>query len=97
MIHDTAEGSRFKWVLGAAALGALTMFLMDPDRGNRRRALAKDKAYSMAVRTRKQINAKTRDLANRAKGLRAEAQHLVSGDSSASDTAGDTNASPDAK
>jgi hypothetical protein len=78
MNEDTAEVSRVKWVLGGAALGALTMFLMDPNRGNRRRALAKDKIYSAAVRTRKQIDAKSRDLANRAKGLQAEARHLVS-------------------
>jgi len=62
-----------------------------------RAALAKDKAYSMATRTRKQIDAKTRHLANRAKGLQAEAKHLMSGDNSGSDTAGDTNASPNAK
>lgn len=97
MNQDTTDVSLVKWALGGAALGALTMFLMDPDRGNRRRALAKDKAYSVAVRTRKQIDAKTRDLANRAKGLRAEAKHLVSGDSSGSDTAGETNANASAK
>lgn len=99
MNQDTTDVSLVKWALGGAALGALTMFLMDPDRGNRRRALAKDKAYSMAVKTRKQIDAKTRDLANRAKGLRAEAKHLVSGDRSESDTAGekDTNANATAK
>jgi gas vesicle protein len=78
MNQDMTDVSRVKWVLGGAALGALTMFLMDPDRGNRRRALAKDKVHSMAVRTRKQIDAKSRDLANRAKGLQAEARHLVS-------------------
>ena len=97
MNQDTRDVSLVKWALGGAALGALTMFLMDPDRGNRRRALAKDKAYSMATRTRKQIDAKTRHLANRAKGLQAEAKHLMSGDNSGSDTAGDTNASPNAK
>ena len=52
MNQDTTDVSLVKWALGGAALGALTMFLMDPDRGNRRRALAKDKAYSMATRTR---------------------------------------------
>jgi gas vesicle protein len=78
MNQHTTDVSTVKWVLGAAALGALTMFLMDPDRGNRRRALAMDKMHSMAVRTRKQIDAKSRDLVNRAKGLRAEAAHLVS-------------------
>lgn len=89
MDQETADVSRVKWVLGGAALGALTMFLMDPDRGNRRRALARDKIRSATVRTRKQIDAKSRDLANRAKGLQAEARHLVSsskGNSSNADT-----------
>ena len=48
------------------------------DRGNRRRALARDKMYSAMVKGRKQINAKSRDLANRAKGLRAEAGSIFS-------------------
>ena len=60
MNQDTTDVSLVKWALGGAALGALTMFLMDPDRGNRRRALAKDKVHSMATRTRKQIDAKSR-------------------------------------
>ena len=62
------------------ALGALTMFLLDPDKGRRRRALARDKIYSTGVRTRKRIDAKSRDLVNRAKGLRAEARHMMSDD-----------------
>jgi hypothetical protein len=69
--------SRFNLMLGLA-LGALTMFLMDPDRGRRRRALARDKMYSAKVRTRKRIDATSRDLANRAKGLSAEARHILS-------------------
>lgn len=67
-----------KWILGSVAMGALTMFLFDPDRGNRRRAMAKDKMHSAVVKTRKQIDAKSRDLANRAKGLRHEAGGLFS-------------------
>jgi len=67
-----------KWILGSAALGALTMFLFDPDRGNRRRALAKDKMQSAVSKTRKQLDAKSRDLANRAKGLRHEAGKIYS-------------------
>jgi gas vesicle protein len=70
--------SQVNWMLGGVALGALTMFLLDPDRGRRRRALARDKMYSAAVKTRKRVDAKSRDLANRAKGLRAEASHILS-------------------
>jgi gas vesicle protein len=75
--HPTSV-SRINWILGGAALGALTMFLLDPDKGRRRRALARDKMYSAAIRTGKRIDAKSRDVANRAKGLRAEASHIWS-------------------
>jgi gas vesicle protein len=78
MNHGSTDASRMKWALGGAAVGALTMFLLDPEKGNRRRAEARDKMYSAMVKTRKQVNAKARDLANRAKGLRAEAGNLFS-------------------
>ena len=76
-LHSTG---RVNWLFSGLALGALTMFLLDPDKGRRRRALARDKIYSTSVRTRKRIDAKSRDLANRAKGLRAEARHMMSDD-----------------
>ena len=76
-LHSTG---RVNWLFSGLALGALTMFLLDPDKGRRRRALARDKIYSTGVRTRKRIDAKSRDLANRAKGLRAEARHMMSDD-----------------
>jgi gas vesicle protein len=78
MNHGSTDASRMKWALGGAAVGALTMFLLDPEKGNRRRAEARDKMYSAMVKTRKQVNAKARDLANRAKGLRAEARSVLS-------------------
>jgi hypothetical protein len=71
---------RANWLFSGLALGALTMFLLDPDKGRRRRALARDKIYSAGVKTRKRIDARSRDLTNRAKGLRAEARHMMSGD-----------------
>jgi hypothetical protein len=77
MTYDS-DMSRMKWVIGGAAVGALTMFLLDPDRGNRRRALAKDKMHSAVRKTRKEIDAKSRDLANRAKGLGHEVTHIFS-------------------
>jgi hypothetical protein len=78
MTEYSTDVSRMKWMLGGLAFGAVTMFLLDPDRGNRRRALARDKMYSAMAKGRKQINAKSRDLANRAKGLRAEAGSIFS-------------------
>ena len=54
------------------ALGAGTMFLLDPDRGGRRRALIRDKAARAANRTTDGLDALTRDVANRARGLTAD-------------------------
>jgi len=72
-------------VLGGAALGAIAMFLSDPVRGHRRRALARDKMYSVATRTRNAIDVASRDLGNRAHGLRAQASHIMSKDNTAVD------------
>ncbi len=53
------------------ALGAGTMFLLDPDRGVRRRALVRDKAARAANKTTDGLDALTRDVANRARGAAA--------------------------
>ena len=58
-------------------LGAGLMYLMDPDRGRRRRALARDKAIRTARRTGSALGATGRDLANRTSGLAARATHAV--------------------
>lgn len=72
------SSGRANWLFSGLALGALTMFLLDPAKGRRRRALARDKIHSAGIKTRKRIDAKSRDLANRAKGLRAEARYMMS-------------------
>ena len=74
MNFGSRNPSKLNWMLRGAAL-ALAMFLLDPDKGRRRRALARDKMRSTAVRARKRINAKSRDLSNRARGLQAEIDH----------------------
>ena len=56
-------------ILSGVGIGAALMYLFDPDRGNRRRALIRDKAYSINKRTTEAIAEKTADLRNRAKGL----------------------------
>ena len=68
------------WVLASVAVGALAMYLADPDRGRRRRALVKDKMKSVAARSGKAFDVATRDLGNRANGWRAQARHMVGRD-----------------
>lgn len=77
MDQQSTNLSYVTWILGGIALGAAAMYMFDPVQGNRRRALARDKVYSSRVQLRKSINAKSHDLANRAKGLRAEARHIL--------------------
>jgi uncharacterized membrane protein len=64
------------WIAGAA-LGAVTMYLADPDRGRRRRALATDKMRSLAYKTGDAIDVATRDLGNRMQGWRAQANRML--------------------
>ena len=65
-------------LLGTIAVGAVAMYLSDPDRGRRRRAVATDKVRRLASRTGSAIDIASRDLGNRLQGLRAQASHLFS-------------------
>lgn len=58
-------------------LGAGLMYFMDPDRGRRRRALARDKMRRTARRSGDALGATGRDLAHRASGLAAKATHSL--------------------
>jgi osmotically-inducible protein OsmY len=53
-------------------VGAGVMFLLDPDRGGRRRALIKDKAVSLSHTSKDALDKTARDLRNRATGVIAE-------------------------
>ena len=61
-------------ILGGLGAGAALMYLFDPDRGNRRRALIRDKAVSMNRKTRQAVTGKVEDLRNRTKGMLHEAK-----------------------
>lgn len=61
----------------AAILGAAAMYWIDPVRGKRRRALARDKAMRLANQTRRGWEKALRDLANRRKGLAAVAASRI--------------------
>jgi hypothetical protein len=58
-------------LFSGVAIGAGTMFLLDPDRGARRRALIRGKAARAANKTSDGLDALTRDVANRTRGVAA--------------------------
>jgi hypothetical protein len=55
-------------IVAGSGIGAALMFLLDPAKGSRRRALARDQAVRLAGRGRTVIEKAGRDLANRATG-----------------------------
>ena len=59
-------------VLAAAVVGATAMFMLDPDKGRRRRALARDKIGSAMRHSRHALRAAARDATQRLQGVRAE-------------------------
>jgi hypothetical protein len=61
-------------LLAGAGLGALLMFIADPDRGARRRALVRDKMVRGARLGRRAVAATAADIANRTRGITAEAR-----------------------
>ena len=67
--------------LGGIAVGMGLMYLFDPQGGNRRRALIRDKAVGLTNDATEAISGKAEDLSNRAKGLMHEAKSTVLGDS----------------
>jgi hypothetical protein len=56
-------------LLEGIGLGALTMFLLDPQQGGRRRALIRDQAVHQVNTKRAAIDVMTRDFANRSRGF----------------------------
>lgn len=63
-------------LLGGVGLGAALMYILDPDQGRRRRALARDKIVSASNKTGRAIGKKSRHLRNRAQGVIAETGKL---------------------
>ncbi|HKA36483.1 MAG TPA: YtxH domain-containing protein [Thermoanaerobaculia bacterium] len=72
-------------LLGGLGVGAALMYIFDPSRGARRRAVARDKALKYARVAGERFGKKSRDLKNRARGLaaeiRPEREERLSGDS----------------
>jgi hypothetical protein len=61
-------------LLGGIGAGALLMYMYDPDRGNRRRALVRDKMMKLNRQTQQALTGHAKDLRNRAKGLLHDAK-----------------------
>jgi hypothetical protein len=63
---------RLSSLLGAYALGAASMFVLDPARGRRRRALARDRLVRGSHEAQLALASGSRDLAHRSRGWLAE-------------------------
>ncbi len=61
-------------LLAGLGAGAALMYLLDPDRGNRRRALIRDKMVKINRQTQEAVGGKVKDMSNRAKGMLHEAK-----------------------
>jgi osmotically-inducible protein OsmY len=59
-------------LIGGLGLGAALMYVLDPERGKRRRALVADKAVRAVNRATDTLGARSRDWRNRARGVAAE-------------------------
>ena len=77
MGHEPGNQHVWTRVLGSAAFGAVAMYVLDPDKGRRRRAIARDKAKSVMADARAAVGVTQRDVAHRVQGLRARARRLL--------------------
>lgn len=64
-------------LIGGLGLGAALMYVLDPERGKRRRALVRDKAVRMVNRTSDRLGARSRDWRNRARGVTAQVKSVT--------------------
>ncbi len=64
-------------LVGGLGLGAALMYVLDPERGKRRRAIARDKAMAGVHKAGERLSARSRDVANRARGVAAEVKSLT--------------------
>ena len=74
---DDTDDSGRGWggFLAGACLGAAGMYLIDPNRGARRRGVIRDQLVHAAHKTADGLDATRRDLSHRARGRWAEAQY----------------------
>lgn len=65
-------------VLWGAAIGAGMMYFMDPQQGNRRKAMVRDQMYHLRSKGDEALDTAMNDLRNRARGILAEGMAIVS-------------------
>ena len=73
-------------LLGGIGIGALLMYLFDPDRGRGRRARLGDQLTSRVNRLSEAAESKARHLRNRAQGVLHEARSILPGGGSAEES-----------
>ena len=67
-------------LVGGVGLGAALMYIFDPDRGTRRRALIRDKVEAAGNKLGDKVEKMGRDLSNRAYGVVAETKSIFQPD-----------------
>ena len=78
-----AQANNLGLLLGGIGIGALLMYLFDPDRGRGRRARLSDQLTSKVNRLSETAEAKARHLRNRAQGVIHEVRSVLPGGESA--------------
>ena len=68
---------RLMRVLFTVAVGAAAAYMLDPERGRTRRALARDKAIAMSNRLNDALEGRSQHWSNIARGYVAEARRLL--------------------
>jgi uncharacterized membrane protein/osmotically-inducible protein OsmY len=66
--------------LSGVGVGGALIYMLDPDRGTRRRALLRDQLVHVTHKTPDAISATARDLRNRVRGVAAELSHAFTSD-----------------
>lgn len=73
--HKKKERTNWGALLLAGAVGAVLAFLLDPDRGRRRRAVGRDKLFKLARRGGRQVGRLARHTASDVHGLAERVTH----------------------
>ena len=75
--RDDSTSTFLMGVATGLAVGALAMFVFDPQQGRRRRAIAREKAMHYGREAGKIVSTTSQDLKNRAYGLAKEAESMA--------------------